>query len=81
MSRSLMRNPDPAEVLAFAAVCALALFVPSTPLVAHFAAFANARGFGAPEAASLLLACVFGSLAGVAILVSLAFAGARRLRR
>jgi hypothetical protein len=76
-----MRNPDPAEVLAFAAVCALALFVPSTPLVAHFAAFTNARGIAAPEAASLLLACVFGCLAGLALLVSFAFASARRLRR
>lgn len=78
MPNAFRRDPDLAEVAVFAALCALALFVPPTPLVAHFAAFANARDIAADEAASMLIVLVFGGLAALAMVVSLLFATVRR---
>ena len=79
MPRSLMREPERPELSAFATLCALALFLPPTPLVEHFAGFVGSRGMTALEAQSLLVACAFGCLTGLATVVWLAFAGLRRL--
>jgi len=76
-----MTPPRASELAAFACLCAVLLFLPATPLVAHFALFASARGLSPAQAASLLVGCVFACLAVVAAFVFLSFAGVRRLQR
>jgi hypothetical protein len=79
--RSEARTAPSAEVMAFVAICAVLLLGPSASLVEGFASIARERALSASEAGSLLVACVFGSLAAIAALVALTFASARRFRR
>jgi Kef-type K+ transport system membrane component KefB len=76
-----MEQPRASELTAFACVCALLLFVPSTPLVEHAARFANNRGLSEAQTASFLIACVFASLAVVAASVAASFAAFRMVQR
>lgn len=78
MLNRLGKDPDAAEIAAFAVVCALALFVPPTPLVQQLAEFAAARGLSSVESGALLVSFVFASLAIIAIVVSAAFAAIRQ---
>jgi hypothetical protein len=76
-----MNQPRASELTAFACVCAVLLFVPSTPLVEHVARFADARGLSGTQTASFLVACVFASLALVAASVAASFAAFRMIHR
>jgi len=76
-----MKEPRASELTAFACMCAVLLFVPSTPLVEHAARFAHARGLSGADSASFLVACVFASLALVAASVAAGFAALRMVQR
>jgi hypothetical protein len=76
-----MKQPRASELTAFACVCAILLFAPSTPLVEHAARFADAHGLSGPQVGSFLIVCVFASLALVAASVAASFAALRIVHR